>query len=65
MTLKVYISVSKGLKLKVSELLGVTPTFGEVAGEKLLGGTFCPSPTIVNRINKIPKLMIISNMEVQ
>ena len=44
MVFKVYMSVSKGLKLKVRQLLGVTPSFGKVTGKKLLGETFCPLP---------------------
>ena len=31
-----YSSVTKGLKLKVRKFLGLTPTFGEVAGRKLI-----------------------------
>ena len=36
--LKFYTSESKGLKLKVKKFLGLTPTFVEVIGEKLVGG---------------------------
>ena len=43
--LKLYISVAKGLKLKVIKFWGLTPTFVDVTGEKLVGGTFCPPPT--------------------
>ena len=42
--LKFYTSLSKGLKLKVRKFWGLIPTFVEVTGEKLVGGSFCPSP---------------------
>ena len=42
--LKLYTSVTKGLKLNVRKFWGVIPTFLEVAGEKLVGG-FPPSYT--------------------
>ena len=45
-----YISLSKGLKLKVRKFWGLIPTFVEVTGEKLAGGPFCPPP-ILNRVN--------------
>ena len=38
MVLKFYISVAKGLKLKVGMFFGLIPTFVEVTGEKLVGG---------------------------
>ena len=38
--LKFYISLSKGLKLKVRKFWGLIPTFVEVAGENLVGGLF-------------------------
>ena len=41
--LKLYISVAKGLKLKVIKFWGLTPTFVDVTGEKLVGD-FLPSP---------------------
>ena len=47
--LKTYISVAKGLKLKVRKLLGLIPTFVEVTEKKLMGGAF-PPPPILNRI---------------
>ena len=34
--------VPKGLKLKVRKFLGLIPTFIEITGEKLVGGTFLP-----------------------
>ena len=37
-------SVAKELKLKVRKFWGPTPTFVEVTGEKLVGGSFCPPP---------------------
>ena len=51
--LKFYTTVVKGLKLKVRMFLGLTPTFLEVTGEKLVGGPFCPPPPspILNRVN--------------
>ena len=44
MTLKFYTSVAKGLKLKVRKFCGLSPTFVEVTGEKLLGRAFLPTP---------------------
>ena len=41
---KFYISVVKGLKLKVKKFLGLILTFVEVTGENLVGGTFAPPP---------------------
>ena len=41
---KFYISVAKGLKLKVKKFLGLILTFVEVTGEKLVGGLFAPPP---------------------
>ena len=38
MTLKFYTSVAKGSKLKVRKFCGLSPTFVEVTGEKLVGG---------------------------
>ena len=49
--LKFYISVAKGLKLKVSMFCGLIPMFAEVTEEKLVragggGGASClPPPT--------------------
>ena len=42
MALKSYASVIKELKLKVRKCWGLTPTFEEVTGRKLLGGVFSP-----------------------
>ena len=42
--------MEKGLKLKVRKFWWLIPTFGEVTGEKLVGGPFCPAP-ILNRVN--------------
>ena len=39
-TFKFYTSVAKGLKLKVRNFLGLIPTFVEVIGEKVVGGSF-------------------------
>ena len=44
MTLQFYTNVEKGLKLKVRKFLGVTPTFVEVTGEKLVGEAFLHFP---------------------
>ena len=58
MTLKVYTGEVKGLKLKVRKFLWLSPTFVEVAGEKLVGGPFYPSPLptphppILNRVKR-------------
>ena len=41
MASKFYNSVAKGWKLKVKKSWGLTPTFAEVTGEKLVEGTFC------------------------
>ena len=38
--LKIHTSVAKGLNLKVRKFLGLTPTFVEVRGEKLVGRAF-------------------------
>ena len=40
MTFIFYTNVAKELKLKFRKFLGLTPTFVEVTGEKLLGGLF-------------------------
>ena len=45
MALKFYTSLTKGLKLKVRKFWELIPTFVEVTGEKLVGGSFCtPHP---------------------
>ena len=50
--LKFCTSVAKGLKLKVRKFWGPNPTFVEVTGEKLVGGTFLPTLLpILNRVN--------------
>ena len=42
---KFYMSVAKGVKLKVRKIWRLNPTFVEDIGEKLIGGHFCyPSP---------------------
>ena len=46
--LKLYTSVTKGLKLKVRKFWRLNPTFVEVTGEKLIGGFFGPSS--LNRV---------------
>ena len=40
MVLKFHTSVAKGLKLKEKKFVGLIPTFVEVAGAKLVRGTF-------------------------
>ena len=42
--LKIYISVAKGLKLRVRKFWGLIATFVEVTEEKLIGGAFPPLP---------------------
>ena len=37
--------VPKDLKLNVRKVWGLIPTFVEVAGEKLVGRPFCPTPS--------------------
>ena len=44
MTLKFYSSMAKWLKLKVTKVWGLIPTFIEVTGEKQVGGFLPPSP---------------------
>ena len=56
--LKFYISVTKGLKLKVRKFSGLIPTFVEVTGEKLVGGGLLPP--ILNRV-KVFNLMSKNN----
>ena len=51
MTLKLYTCVAKGLKLKASKFFGLSPTFVEVTGEKLVGGTFL-LPFILNTVKE-------------
>ena len=49
MTLKFYTSVTKGLKLKVRKFLGLSPTFVEFTGKKLLGGGPCFASCIMRK----------------
>ena len=42
--------MAKGLKQKVIEFLGPTPTFGEVTGEKLVGRGGGFKHPIMNRV---------------
>ena len=51
MALKFYTSVTKRLKLN-RKFSGLIPTFVEVTGEKLVGGTYGINP-ILNRVNTI------------
>ena len=44
MALKFYISVAKGLKLKVRKFWGLIHMFVEVTEEKLVGGAFLVPP---------------------
>ena len=50
--MKFYTSAEKALKLKVGKFLGLIPTFVEVTGGKLVGGTFL-APSILNRITMV------------
>ena len=43
MALKLYTNVAKELKLKVTNFLGLIPTFAKVTGEKLVGERFGPT----------------------
>ena len=49
-TLTFYTSVAKGLKLKLRKFFGLSPTFVEVTGEKLLERR--SPPLILNRVKK-------------
>ena len=51
--LKFYISVAKGLKLKVRKFWGVVPTFVKITEGKLVGGAFLGPPPILNRVKGI------------
>ena len=44
MALKIYITVTKQLKLKVRKFWGLVPTFVDVTGEKLVGAFFASHP---------------------
>ena len=44
MALNISTSVAKELKLKVRKFWGLTPTFVDVTGEKLVVRPFCPTP---------------------
>ena len=62
MTLKIYDSAVKGLKLKVRQFCGITitfNTFGEVTGENLVGGGRLP-PYIMERVKNVGSSGIIS-----
>ena len=51
--LKFYVSLSKGLKLKVRKFLGLILIFVEVTGEKLVGeGAFLPPLPILKRVKR-------------
>ena len=55
MTLKIYGSVVKGLKLTVSQFCRITitfDTFGKVTGENLVGGGRVP-PCILKRVKNL------------
>ena len=56
MALKIHNNLAKGLKLKVRKFWGLTLTFGDGTGEKLVGGLFTPS--ILDKVNKIFSLII-------
>ena len=64
--LKFSASLLKGLKLKVRKFWGLIPTFVEVKGEKLVGGTFLPPPILYrvnNEIGFICKIFLYSRTE--
>ena len=44
MALKIYITVTKRLKLKARKFWGLVPMFVDVAGEKLVGAFFASHP---------------------
>ena len=64
--LKFYISVARGLKLKVRKFCGLVPLIVEVTGEKLVGGFFVPliqnsvKTFFPNDLNEREELFIIS-----
>ena len=66
MTLKFYTSVANELKLKVRNFGGLSLTFVEVTGEKLVvGGPFCPPPPpppILNRVKDSENVGIIATL---
>ena len=64
MTLKFYTSVANELKLKVRNFGGLSLTFVEVTGEKLVvGGPFLPPPRpILNRVKDSENLGIIATL---
>ena len=55
MTLKFYTSMAKGLKLKIKRFWGLSLTFVEFTGEKLVGGDlFAPHPpSTLSRVNAV------------
>ena len=50
MASKFYISLAKGLKLKVRKFFGLIRTFAEDTGEKVEGGFSGFYPPIMNRV---------------
>ena len=61
--LKFYTSLANRLKLKVRKFWGLIPTFLEVTGEKLVGGTFLPPLPLLNRV-KAKLITIIAQEEI-
>ena len=66
--MKFHASVTKVLKLKVRNFLGLVLTFVEVTGEKLVGagGLFAPSlpspPLILNRVKALKYFSKVKNI---
>ena len=57
--LKFYISVAKGLKLKVRKFWGLVLTFVWVTGEKLVEGAFLPPPPPHPILNRVKALWMV------
>ena len=67
MNLKFENQYGKRVKIKSMKVLGLIPTFVEVTGEKLVGGTFLPPPpiTILNRVKHQAHKMIIHTQTIR
>ena len=57
MTLKLYTSVAKGLKLEVRKNSGLIPTFVKVTEKKLVG-VGCFLPPVLNRVKRFKSLVL-------
>ena len=60
--MKLYTSLSKGLKLKVRKFWGLILTFVEVTGEKLVGVGVVFLPPILIRVNIISSTVSVQSM---